>query len=821
MKESTKETLLFGSVAILGCVIAYGPATGQQRAPGTPPPITPVNVQRAPAAAAPAAPALSAATERAVLDRYCVTCHNDKTKTANLSLQNLDLTTAGDHAELWEKVVRKLRAGLMPPPGVRRPPLAEYEGLRDRLEAEIDRKAAGRTNPGSVVMHRLNRTEYASVIRDLLDLEIDTTTLLPPDDSARGFDNIAGSLTISPTLLESYTTAATRIARMAVGYWKTPTESAYIAPGDTSQNQHIEGLPFGTRGGMLVRHSFPADGEYKFSIQNFGLGKYVPGEQLELVIDGERVHLFDYVGVGLTQGMQAEGDGALEITVPVKAGSHRVGATFLATNYRPTLDLIRQYERKSLENNSIPQLQYYPAIGLMRVQGPFTATRPEDSRSLRKVFTCHPANASQEEACAKEILSTLTRRAYRRPTTPQDQEWVWGFYQEGLRDGGFRDGIELALRRILTSPQFLVRAEKEAPNAVLGQPYRITDLELASRLSFMLWSSIPDDELINLANLNKLHTSPILEQQVKRMLTDPKSQALVENFADQLLYLRNLPATSPDGVFYPNWDDELRKSFRRETELLFESIIREDRSVVDLLTANYTFLNERLALHYGIPNIYGSRFRRVTLGPELAYRRGLLGQGSFLSVTWVQNFRTSPVKRGVWVLENILGTPPPEPPPNVPPLEDTKGGPEKIMTLREQMTLHRKQEPCASCHKLMDPIGFALENFDADAKWRNKQGGDGGVVIDASSELWDGTKVNGPIELRQALLHYSPQFVRMITEKMMTYGLGRGVEYYDMPVIRSIVRDADKSKDKFSSILLGVIKSAPFQMRAKVEEPVN
>jgi hypothetical protein len=759
----------------------------------------------------------SGPAQRATLDRYCVVCHNDKIKTANLSLQNLDLAGAGEHAELWEKVVRKLRAGLMPPPGVRRPPLAEYEGLRDWLEAEIDRKA-GRQNPGSVVLHRLNRTEYTNAIRDLLDLEIDATTLLPPDDSARGFDNIAGSLTISPTLLESYVTAATRIARMAVGYWKTPAEAAYITAGDTSQNQHIEGLPFGTRGGMLVRHSFPADGEYKFSIQNFGLGKFVPGEQLELLIDGERVHLFDYVGVGLNQGMNADVDGSLDVTVPVKAGSRMVGATFLATNYRPSLDLIRQYERKSLENNGIPQLQYYPAIGLLKIEGPFHPRRPADSRSMRKIFTCRPSDAGQEEPCAKEILTALARRAYRRPATPGDLERLLGFYQEGRHDGLFEDGIELALRRILASPQFLVRTEKEPAQVATGQPYRIRDLELASRLSFFLWSSIPDDELINLAAQGKLHEPAVLEQQARRMLIDPRSQALVENFGDQLLYLRNLPATSPDGVYYPNWDDELRKSFRRETELLFESVMREDRNVVDLLTADYTFLNERLAQHYGIPNIYGSRFRRVNLGPELDYRRGLLGQGSFLSVTWVQNFRTSPVKRGVWVLENILGTPPPEPPPNVPPLEDSKGGPEKILTLREQMTMHRKNEPCASCHKLMDPIGFALENFDADASWRLKQGGDGGVPIDASAELWDGTKVNGPVALRQALLRYSPQFVRMVTEKLMTYGLGRGIEYYDMPVVRVIVRDAEKNNYRFSSLLMGVIRSAPFQMRTKVEE---
>ena len=698
--------------------------------------------------------------------------------------------------------------------------MADYEGLRDWIEAEIDRKAAGRSNPGTVILHRLNRTEYANAVRDLLDLEIDAASLLPQDDSARGFDNVAGSLTISSTLLEAYLTAATRIARMAVGFWDSPMEAAYIAPGDTSQTQHIEGLPFNTRGGMLVRHTFPSDGEYKFSIQNFGLGRFIPGEKVELLIDNQRAKLTDYKGVGMNQGVN-EADGWLDINVPVKAGTHSVGITFVATNYRPSLDLIRQYERKSLEQNTFPQLQYYPAIGYLRVVGPFKPERSKDSRSLRKIMTCHPASASQEDACAKEILTTLMRRAFRRPATAQDQEWVRGFYQEGRHEGTFEDGIELALRRILASPQFLVRTEEARPKSVTAQTYRITDLELASRLSFLLWSSIPDDQLIEIASQNKLHTPAVLEQQVRRMMNDPRSSALIENFADQLLYLRNLPATSPDGVFYPDWDDELRTSFKRETEMLFESIMREDRNVTDLLTADYTFLNERLAQHYGIAGIYGSRFRRVRLGPDLDYRRGLLGQGSFLSVTWVQNFRTSPVKRGVWVLENILGTPPPEPPPNVPPLEDTKGEADKVLTLREQMTMHRKMEPCASCHKLMDPIGFALENFDADAKWRAKQGGDGGTVIDASAELWDGTKVNGPVELRKALLHYSPQFVRMFIEKLMTYGLGRGVEYYDMPAIRAIARDADQKNNKFMAILMGVIQSAPFQMRSTIAAGAN
>ena len=751
---------------------------------------------------------------KTVLDQYCVGCHNDKLKTANFSLEKVDLAIAGDHPEIWERVIRKMRAGMMPPPGMPRPPLATYEGVRDWLEAEVDKKATAHPNPGSVILHRLNRTEYRNAIRDLLDLEIDVASLLPPDDSAHGFDNIAGSLTISPTLLEAYTSAAARISRMAVGFWKSPTEAAYISPADTSQTERVSGLPFGTRGGMAIRHVFPSNGEYKFSIANFGLGKFIPNEKLALFIDNELVETRDYRGVGLSAANSSDNDGSIDVTIPLKAGSHLVGITFLAENFRPSLDLIRQYDRKSLEDNPIPQLEYHPAIGTVRIRGPFTATRAEDSRSIRKVYVCQPSSAEQEGPCAKQILTTLLRRAYRRPVVPQDMEWVQGFYQEGRREGTFQDGIELALRRILTSPQFLVRAEREPEGVRAGQAYRITDMELASRLSFLLWSSVPDDALIDVAAKNQLHLPAVLEREVRRMLADPKADALVETFGDQLLYLRNLPTTSPDGVFYPNWDDELRKSFRRETELLFQSIIKENRSVLDLLNADYTFLNERLAKHYGVPNIYGADFRRVAWGPEQAYRRGLLGQGSVLALAWQQNFRTSPVKRGVWVLENILGTPPPEPPPNVPPLEDSNAD-KKVMTLREQMTLHRKNEPCAGCHKLMDPIGFALENFDADGSWRTMQGGQGGVPIDASSTIWDGTKVNGPTELRQALLKYSPQFVRTVTEKLMTYALGRGVEYEDMPVVRSIARDADKDNDRFMAILMGIIKSEPFQMRVK------
>jgi len=759
--------------------------------------------------------ATSSSERRALLDRYCVTCHNDRLKTANLSLQGRDLTRVADQADVWEKVIRKLRAGAMPPPDVPRPPLVEYEGLRDFLEGEIDRAAAGKTSPGSIVLHRLNRTEYANAIRDLLDLRVDVAALLPPDDSANGFDNIAGSLTISPTLLESYATAAARVARMAVGYWKSPTEATYLAASDASQNQRLEGMPFGTRGGIVARHDFPADGDYKFSIQNFGIGSFIPGEQLALIIDGERAHVWPYRGVGVAVGMTADTDGTLEVTIPVRAGSRLVGATFIATNYRPSLDIIRQYDRKSLENNTIPQLQYYPAIGFVRIQGPFNAQRPEDSASRRKVLTCQPTLPARERVCAKQLLTTLARRAYRRPPDAQDLATLMTFFDQGRKGATFDDGIEFALRLLLTSPQFLVRAEREPAAARPGQPYRINDLELASRLSFFLWSSIPDDELIGLAAEGRLSQPKVLEQQARRMLADPRSDSLVSSFAQQLLYLRNLPVTSPDGIFYPNWDDELRQSLKRESELFFESIVREDRNILDLLTADYTFVNERLARHYGIPNVYGSRFRRVTLPAEMDYRRGLLGKGSFLAVTWTQNFRSSPVKRGAWVLENVLGTPPPEPPANVPALEETRSGEGKALTLREQMTLHRASPTCAACHKIMDPIGFALENFDADASWRTTQGGNGGMPIDTRVKLYDGQEVDGPVGLRTALLRYSPQFERMFIEKMMTYALGRGLEYTDMPTVRAIARDAASDDNRFSAIVLGVIRSAQFQMRVR------
>jgi hypothetical protein len=493
-----------------------------------------------------------------------------------------------------------------------------------------------------------------------------------------------------------------------------------------------------------------------------------------------------------------------------------VAVTFVATNYRPSLDVAQHFARKSLENGTVRELSNYPVVGALRVAGPFDATRPEESESIQQVFVCRPATESEEERCATEIVSTLARRAFRRPVDVGDLEQLMAFYETGREQGSFEDGIEFALRRLLASPQFLVRVEHEPADIAPGSSYRVSDLELASRLAFFLWSSLPDDELIGAAARGELSRPDVLESQVERMLADPRSESLIGNFAQQWLYLRNLATTAPAQTEFPDWDNELRAAFARETELLFEHIMRENSSVLDVLDADYTFLNDRLARHYGIPNIYGSHYRRVELGPELDYRRGILGQGSFLSTTWVQNNRTSPVKRGVWVLENILGTPPPAPPPDVPTLEETSAdGAGRALSLREQMTLHQANEPCASCHKIMDPIGFALENFSADGQWRTMDGGPGGTPIDAVAELWDGTRVGGPVELRQALLEYSPQFVRMFTEKLMTYALGRGVEHFDMPAIRSIVHEAELDDYRFMPIVLGVVASPQFQMRIK------
>jgi cytochrome c551/c552 len=759
----------------------------------------------------------SASAERALLDQYCVACHNQRLKTAGLMLDKLDLAAVGENAQTWEKVVRKIRAGMMPPAGMRRPDPPTYEAMTVWLENELDRHTV--TNLPPPGLHRLNRTEYANVIRDLLALDIDPAKFLPSDDSTRGFDNVAGALSLSPALLEGYTSAAGKISRMAIGDVTAPSETVYRVPEDSSQDYHIEGLPFGTRGGMLVKHEFPADGEYGFKIfpinkglmdNNQAFGE-IRGEKLELLVDGERVKLYDW-DREVARGAAIHA-GTTEVRVPVKAGLHTIGVTFLATNYAPGNDLDEHFLRSTIETGGLPGFTFYPHVGKINLKGPYNAKGAADSPSRRNVFACRPAGPGQETACAQQIVSTLAHRAFRRPVTNQDTEVLMSFYQQGRNQGDFDHGIEMALRRILADPEFVFRKEAEPANVKPGEKYRISDLELASRLSFFLWSSIPDDELLNLASQNKLHDPAVLDQQVRRMLADSRSDALVINFAGQWLNLRGLQAQVPVTSVFPDFDDNLRYAMRKETELFVDSIVHEDRSVIDLLNADYTFVNERLAKHYGIPNVYGSSFRRVALPPDLDMRRGLLGHGSILTVS-SQPGRTSPVSRGKTVMQIFLGISPPDPPPNVPALKenatDVHGGSKP--TMRQQMEMHRSVEPCASCHKIMDPIGFSLENFDAIGQWRTQ---DDGSPIDPAGVLVDGSKLDGVAGLRRALLRYSPQFVRVVTEKLMIYALGRGTEYYDMPLIRSIVHQAEPGNYRFSSLVLGVVKSDPFLMNMK------
>jgi mono/diheme cytochrome c family protein len=763
--------------------------------------------------AAPPEPA--AATERALLDEYCVVCHNQQMKTGGLMLDKMDLAHIPEGAETWEKAIRKLRGGMMPPQGNPRPDAAELDGLIHYLESSLDRAAAAKPNPGRAPLHRLNRTEYGNAVRDLLGIDVDVASLLPADDESDGFDNIADVLKVSPSLLEQYLTASEKVSSLAVGDPSTtPISRLYQVPPDLPQEDHIEGLPLGTRGGILIHHNFPLDAQYDFSVallQN--IVGYITGlewpHQLEITIDGARVFLAPVGGeednkmsdanLGIAKDTL---DARLRARVAVKAGPHEVGVAFLRKNSAESDEPLQPFTR----DLDLQNMNGVPLIDHVQITGPFDATGSGDTPSRRRIFTCRPANANDELSCAKNILSSLARRAYRRPVNEKDVETLLSFYQTGRNKGNFEAGIENSLRLILASPKFLFRSEPDPASQAAGSVYRVSDLELASRLSFFLWSTIPDDDLLNAATQGKLRDPAGIEKQVRRMLADPKAQALVNNFAGQWLFLRNLQSVAPNEDDFPNFDDTLRQGFRRETELFFESIIREDHNVLDLLNANYTFVNERLAKHYGIPNIYGSQFRRVAVTDE--NRRGLLGQGSVLTVTSQPN-RTSPVLRGKWILENIMGTPPPAPPPNVPPLKENEDG-SKVLSVRALLEKHRENPTCATCHKIMDPLGFSLDNFDAVGEWRSKEAG---APIDASGQLADGTKVDGPVALRQALMKHPEQFVRTITEKLLTYGLGRGLEYYDMPTVRGIERDAAKSDYKFSALILGVVKSTPFQMK--------
>jgi cytochrome c551/c552 len=756
----------------------------------------------------------SAPTPRALLDQYCVTCHNQKLNTAGLALDKMDPAHVAANTEAWEKVVRKLRAGMMPPQGMPRPNAAAYEALTVALENELDRAAAANPKVPAPGVHRMNRTEYANAIRDLLGLDIDPAVYLPADDTSYGFDNVVSGLQISPALVEGYVSAASKLSRLALGRETAPGRKIYFAREDYSQEEHIDGLPFGTRGGILAHHYFPADGEYSISwvpVRNTVgtlYGGDAENEQVELTIDGARVKLYQ-IGkdIPLTANVQADKN---EVVVTVKGGRHAVGVAFIANTYIPHVFLNKSYRRSILDDNPIDGIMQTPQVSRITIQGPIHGLPAKDTPSRKKILICTPASSRDETACARTILSTLARKAYRRPLTSGDTETLSNFYGNGRESGDFENGIERGLQFILAHPEFVFRSETAPAGVKPGESYRISDLELASRLSFFLWSNGPDDELIDLAIQGKLKDPKVLEQQVRRMLADPRSEELVKNFAGQWLGLRTLQSQTPEGTIYPDFDDNLRQAMRTETEMFFESILREDRSVIELLTADYTFVNERLAAHYGIPNVYGTQFRRVTLEGPQDVRRGLLGKGSVELVT-SNSDRTSPVLRGKWVLENILGTHPPDPPPNVPALKpNPAAGPQ---TMRQRMEEHRANPACSSCHKMMDPIGFSLENFDGTGRWRIREAGRN---LDASGQLVDGTPINGVVSLREALVRYSPQFVRTVTEKLLTYALGRGVEYDDMPVVRSIVREAGKSNYRLSAIVLEIIKSMPFQMNRKL-----
>ena len=794
-----KISLLCGRMATLSAAVAYG-----QIAPKAP----------------------FAAPRRPLADQYCVGCHNDKLKSGNMTLTKLDLAHPGQNAELAEKVIRKLRAGMMPPAGLPRPNAAASKLFLTSLETGIDQAAALHPNPGRPALHRLNRTEYANSIRDLLAVDVDVAALLPTDDMSHGFDNMADVLTVSPALMEGYIRAAGKISREAVGDTTAlPLTATYSIPRVASQMRHVEGTPFGTRGGMAVVHDFPADGEYTFRLGFY----YVPegplfgqnqgqGQQIEIAVNGERVALLD-----INPSMKLANDGIKTPPVHIGAGPQRISAAFLSKFDGPVEDEFRPVEQSLVDvsTGNIPGMTSLPHLHELQVTGPHKVSGLSDTPSRRRIFICRPAAGGDELPCAKKVVSALARQAYRRPVTDSDLEGLLSFYQSGRNQGDFESGIRTAVQAILSSPEFVFRFERTPAGVAPGRNYRISDLELASRLSYFLWSSAPDDRLLALASQGRLKDPLVLEKQVRRMLADPRSASLATIFAGEWLHLQNLKDANPDLYLYPNFDKTLAQSMRRETELLFDSIMREDRNVLDLLTADYTFVDERLAKHYGIPNVLGNRFRRVTLTDP--NRFGVLGQGSILTLTSTAN-RTSPVARGKYVMEVLLGTPPPNPPPNVPALKensDARTGQvlSKPLSVRERMEEHRSDPACAACHKMMDPIGFALENFDAVGVWRTN---DGVFKIDASGKMFDGAKLYGPASLRQAILNHADSYIGTFTENLLAFGMGRVLESYDMPVVRAIRREAARSNNRFSSFVLGIVKSAPFQMRrAEESEPVS
>jgi hypothetical protein len=763
----------FGAVFVVTWMIIFVTPIGQAQAPATP--TTPI-------------PASESSSSQ-VLKQYCLTCHNERARVGGLALDSKDVEHVAADAATWEKVVRKIRTGMMPPSGVRRPERSVLDGLASDLESRLDQAAPVGEALHAPALHRLNRTEYANAIRDLIALDVDVKALLPSDASSDGFDNIAEALAISPSLVQGYVSAAMKISRRAVGdRTAAPSQITYSPPGGLAQDRHIDGLPLGTRGGMLVTHTFPLDAEYELSIGGGfagGRGGGAGAPALDVTLDGKKIDV----------------DNPRSFRIKVTAGPHTIGAALVDKQRAAGVD--DQFSDFRIDS----VFTAAGGVGALNITGPFNATGTGDTPSRRRIFVCHPASASDERPCARTIITTLARRAYRRALLDDEVETLLGFYQQGRGEGDFESGIQQAVARILVAPSFLYRVEEEPKGVRPGETYRISNLELASRLSFFLWSSIPDDELLDVASAGRLRDQAVLGQQVKRMLADARSEALTTNFAGQWLYLRELATVQTSA---PNFDDNLRQAFRRETEMLFSTIVREDRSIIDLLNADYTFVDERLARHYGIPDIHGSYFRRIPLDAD-SPRRGLLGQGSMLTVTSVST-RTSPVSRGKWILENVLGLPALVPPPGVEVNLEKDPAEVKVTSLRQRMEAHRTNPVCASCHKIMDPIGFALEPFDLVGTWRER---DGGMPVDASGQLVDGTVLRGPADLRRALLTRSDAFVTTATERLLTYALGRPVEYYDMPTVRSIVHRAAGNDYKFSSLVLGVIESAPFQMKMK------
>jgi hypothetical protein len=762
---------------------------------------------------------------KAMVSKYCVTCHSDRQKQAGLSLEHLDLSNVSSAAPQLEKVVKKLRAGTMPPSGAPRPDATGYATLRALLENRLDKAASAHPNPGRTEgMHRLNRAEYQNVIRDLLDLEgLNYQTLLPGDDASYGFDNIAGVLGMSPTHLDQYLSAARAISRAAVGdVTLPPSGETLMIRSDLSQDGRLEAMPFGTRGGGQLRRYFPVDADYIIRFQAFtGVGlSEEEANYIEVSVDGERVFYEKMKQKPIRHtmtGADIQANTDWEIRVPIKAGLRNLAVTFQQTTEGQFEDLLLPFLRPpGVSSFRLTRMggNAGPYVGQISFAGPFKTTGPGDTASRRRIFSCKPANAAGEDPCAREILTSLARRAYRRPVGTADVNALMTFYAKGRTGGTFESGIQVALERMLAGPDFLFRLVADPATGKTGSAYPITDIELASRLSFYLWSSIPDDELLDVASKGQLKNPKVLEQQTRRMLKDVKSVALIQNFAGQWLRLRNLPGIDRDPQMFPDFDDNLRLAMRKETELLFETVMREDRSVMELLNADFTFVNERLARHYGLTNVYGSHFRRVPVGDP--QRRGLLGHASILTVTSQAN-RTSPVTRGKWILENLLGAPPPAAPANVPALEAT----EAKGTLRQRMEQHRRNPVCASCHKVMDPLGFALENFNALGQWRSQ---DEGHPVDAAGIMPDGSKFNGVGGLRSALLAKPEIFVETMTEKMMTYALGRGLEYYDAPAIRHVARAVKQQDNRFSELVLGIVTSTPFRMRmtgSEMQAPVT